>query len=144
MTYDVPMNMDIPVAVSKPNFTDVASPDMTIGTEIAINIPDVVMAGINTLELSNGISCGKNHIVSPMATAEKPYISFTATIPTTSRSAADRSDVVVVVVLIGATGAETVQGTVTIRGSNSEEEGGAFLITVVVFCAKYECGGDTA
>ena len=46
MTYDVPKNMDVPVATSKPN---VASPDVTIGPEIAISIPDAVTAGINAL-----------------------------------------------------------------------------------------------
>ena len=49
MTYDVPKNMDVPVAILKPNVTDVASPDVTIGPAIAISIPDAIMAGINTL-----------------------------------------------------------------------------------------------
>ena len=40
MTYDVPKNMGVPVAISKPNDTDVASPDMIIGPAIAISIPD--------------------------------------------------------------------------------------------------------
>ena len=49
MTYDVPKNMDVPVAILKPNVTGVASPDVTIGPAIAISIPDAIMGGINTL-----------------------------------------------------------------------------------------------
>ena len=49
MTYDVPKNMDVPLAISKPNVTDVALTDVTIGPAIAISIPDAIMAGINTL-----------------------------------------------------------------------------------------------
>ena len=134
--------MDIPVAISKPNVTDVASPNVTIGLEIAINIPDAVMAVINTLAWLNDVSCRNNHSVFHMATTTKPYVSFPDTIPTTLRSAANRSNVVVVVVLIRA--AAAVWGTAEIRGRNAKEEEGAFLTTVVVFCTKYECGGDTS
>ena len=49
MTYNVPKNMDVPVVISKPNVTDVASPDVTIGPAISISIADAIMAGMNTL-----------------------------------------------------------------------------------------------
>ena len=75
-----------------------------------------------------------------MTTAKKLYVFCPATIPTTSRSAADRSHVVVVVVLLGATAAAAaaavVQGTAAILGRNTEEEGRAFLDTVVVVFAN--------
>ena len=62
-----------------------------------------------------------------MATAAaKPYVSCPATNPATSRSAADNSHVVVVVVLVELAEevTEAVRGTAEIRGWNAEEEGG--------------------
>ena len=100
MAYDVPKNMDVPVAILKSN---VASPDVTIGPEIAISISYAVTSVINALARSNNGACNDDHTASPMATAAaKPYVSCPATISTTSRSAADYSHVVLVVVLVGA------------------------------------------
>ena len=49
MRYNVSKNMDVPIAISKPNVTGVASLEVTIEPAIAISIPDAIMAGIITL-----------------------------------------------------------------------------------------------